>query len=166
MVQVRARNSQILRKAVVLKQLCTRKVISNVHRYRSQHLHLETASISKNCGAFGRLPYCGCGPPGLPFGATNIAARAAAANPRRPTPAIPAAPPVFVSMPLSAGGTKASKDGGLLPIAPFARALPIVLGRPFGGMLLSDGGPAIDGKLIEELPLPGGGGILLTEGGP
>ena len=41
------------------------------------------------------------------------------------------------------------------------------LGRPFGGMLLSKGGPGIDGKLIEEFPLPGGGGgLLLTEGGP
>lgn len=65
-------------------------------------------------------------------------------------------------MPLSATGTKASKDGVLLP-----GGLPMFLGRPFVGMLLSKGGPGIDGKLIEEFPLPGGGGgLLLTEGGP
>lgn len=34
-----------------------------------------------------------------------MAARATAAKPRLPTPAIPASPPVLVSMPLSGGGT-------------------------------------------------------------
>ena len=36
----------------------------------------------------------------------NIAARTAAANPRRPTPAMPASPPVLVSIPTSVSGTK------------------------------------------------------------
>ena len=39
---------------------------------------------------------------------TYMAARTAAANPRRPTPAIPASPPVLVSIPSSVSGTTLS----------------------------------------------------------
>ena len=64
---------------------------------------LEAVSISRNLGEVtGRL---------LAGGAvreTYMAARTAAANPRRPTPAIPASPPVLVSIPSSVSGTTLS----------------------------------------------------------
>lgn len=64
------------------------------------YLQREAASISRNLGGFGHWFM------GNPGGKANIAARAAAANPRRPTPAIPASPPDLVSMFTSLSGTR------------------------------------------------------------
>ena len=72
--------------------------------------------MSRKRGAFALLPsmpWPGCmGGATMPLASTtgagpicvvNIAALAAAANPRLPTPAIPAAPPLFVSGSFGAG---------------------------------------------------------------
>lgn len=44
---------------------------------------------------------------------TNMAARAAAAKPLRPTPAMPASPPIWVLSELSAGGGGGAAAGGI-----------------------------------------------------
>jgi hypothetical protein len=46
-------------------------------------------------------------------GAANIAARATAAKPFRPTPAIPASPPLRVSMSSATGPAKDAVDGAM-----------------------------------------------------
>jgi hypothetical protein len=85
-----------------------------------------------------------------PVAVANIAARAAAAKPRLPTPAIPASPPTFVSgSTLGTGdrggtGTAGGDDGGLMPI--------VCEPRRGGGRTLSK-----DGR-------ESGGGRLSTDG--
>ena len=98
-----------------------KSLFDTFHSFMSDAPYLAAEAMSRKRGALALLPSIPWfGIPGAialgsglmggagPIVVVNMAARAAAANPRRPTPAIPAAPPDFVS-----GSTRGDNNGGV-----------------------------------------------------